>query len=512
MRRLILAIGALGALLALLSGCGLKGTLKPNLAPVATVFVRGPVDTVSHNVHLYWFGTDADGYVVGYEIRFLNPGAPADTEWVATTETDSVFSIYTPEGYAAPAFEVRAIDNEGLKSAIARQDFQFSNTAPTVAFTNRFSPSTVRPDTTYPAVTLTWSAADPDGDGTKLRYRIWLNGNEANADLVSGTSYSIPSERFKVGGVWPDGATRTVFIEAIDDGGMVSATDQMSWFVRGPGSGGHYPHQGRLLIIDDMNSGNASVNGTTDSIYVNTAARNLGAGEYSILRMEFTQPFRSGKDLEQTCKLFDAVVWYIGNNSRPTAGGAPFARFDSTLYAYQSGLAAYLEAGGNVYLDGTDLIYGNYYSRGPLDADWISDYLGSDFLFMQPYGTTGDSTAGWSHATPAGYFVDQWGDTLRVANLTSNSFSYGPFRVFGVQDDAFGLVWTATPPYTSIANPGYLPLPVPVAVSVPQPSGGRLVVVTFPLRAASTPTVGSNYWRVHTFLAHVFQQMGLTGS
>lgn len=504
MRRLVFAVGVLGALLALLSGCGPGGALKPNLPPVATVFVRGPVDTVGHDVHLYWFGTDADGWVVGFEVRFLDPAVPADTAWVATTETDSLFSVYTPEGYAAPVFEVRAVDNEGLRSAAARQLFQFSNVPPTVAFTNRLLPT----DTTYAAVTLTWSATDADGDGTKMRYRVWLDGNEAAADLVAGTGFSVPSERFLQGGLWQSGY-RQVFIEAVDDGGMVSAVDSLRWYVRSPGTGGHYPHQARLLLIDDMKSSLPTVDGTTDSIYLNTAARNLAPGEYSILRMEFTQPFRSGRDLEQTCKLFDAVVWYIGNNSRPTVGGAPFARFDSTLYAYQPGLAAYLEAGGNVYLDGTDLIYGNYNSRGPLDADWVSDYLGSDFLFMQPFGTTGDSTAGWTHATPAGFFTDPWGDTLRVANVSSNWFSYGPLRAFGVRDNDFGLLWTAPPPYLSLANAGYLPLPVPVAVSVPQPSGGRLVLVSFPLRAASTPTVGSNYWRVHTFLAHVFQQMGL---
>ena len=90
---------------------------------------------------------------------------------------------------------------------------------------------------------------------------------------------------------------RQVFIEAVDDGGMVSARDSLRWYVRSPGTGGHYPHQARLLLIDDMNSGNAVVDGTTDSIYVNTARRNLAEGEYSILRMQFTQPFRSGRDV-----------------------------------------------------------------------------------------------------------------------------------------------------------------------------------------------------------------------
>jgi len=51
---------------------------------------------------------------------------------------------------------------------------------------------------------------------------------------------------------------------------------------------------------------------------------------------------------------------------------------------------------------------------------------------------------------------------------------------------------------------------MPVAVTVPQPSGGRFVLVTFPLRAASTPPVNKpQYFTVHRFLAHVFQQLGL---
>ncbi len=496
MRRLVVAIALLGALAALLAGCGPKGTLKPNVPPVASIFIQGPVDTVNHNVHLYWFGTDPDGYVTGFDIRFLNPSAPADTQWSFTTKTDSLFSIYTPAGFAMPAFEVRAIDDGGLKSAIARQDFKFSNLPPAVTLQDRFGLT----DTTFASATLRWTASDPDGDGTKLRFRIWLDGDEANASLAAGSSFTVPTAQFLQGGQLLSGY-RQAFIQAVDDGGMLSPVDSVRWYVRAPATGGHYPHFGRLLIIDDVPR-LFSANFTTDTIYYNSAARNLLPGEYSILQMDFTQPFRSAKDLEQTFKLFDAVVWYIG-------GTADFRTYETTLANYQAGLAAYLEAGGNVYLDGQDLING-LHARGPLSGDFVSQYLGSDFLFQYYSPLVQDSTAGWSNANPS-FFVSRWGDSLRVQQLAvATGYSLGGFRAFGVRDNQFTLIRAALAPLGSLLPSGILPPEVPVAVSVPQPSGGRFVLVTFPLRAASTPPLTMpQYYTVHRFMAKVFQEFGL---
>ena len=50
-----------------------------NLPPETTLFVQGTLDTVNHVVQIYWFGSDPDGEVTGYELRFKNPAAPADT-------------------------------------------------------------------------------------------------------------------------------------------------------------------------------------------------------------------------------------------------------------------------------------------------------------------------------------------------------------------------------------------------------------------------------------------------
>jgi predicted small lipoprotein YifL len=526
MRRVVLALTVFGAALTLLAGCGTKGTLKPNVPPDTRIFVQGPVDTVNHNVHLYWFGTDVDGFITGYEIRFLNPNALADTCWtyVPADSTNGVFSVYTPEGFATPVFEVRAIDNSGEQPPArtpacqplppdtlphygtrdpspARQVFKFKNLPPTVTLLYRPHMA----DTTYGSITLSWAASDPDGDGTKLRYFIWLDGNEGHKNLVAGNSFTIPTEQFLQNGVLRT-LPRQVCIQAIDDGGMLSRVDSTHWMVRSPGTGGRKPNTGRLLLIDDQPSG-YSLNFKTDTLYYNTAARNLLPEQYSILQMEYTNPFRSLADVIQTFQQFDAVVWYIGGPNGPVT-------FETTLQTYQDAIGPYLESGGKLYLEGLDLI-DEPHGRGPLRADFVTDYLGSDFLFQYFHATLQDSTACWTNRNQ-GKFVTAWGDTLLFTKiLPTAAGGTGGMRCFGVRDDSYGLVWAPPSPTRSLDPPGVLPFSVPVAVSVPRVNvppipDGRFVLVTFPLEVASSPVSPVIYRNAPKFLAQVFQQMGLT--
>lgn len=495
MRRLALALTVFGAALALLAGCGSKGQLKPVSPPDTRIFIQAPVDTVNHNVHLYWFGTDPDGFVKGFEYRLLFPNAPADSQWTFTAKYDSVFSILTPAGYAAPTLEVRAVDDAGLKDPTpARQLFQFSNLPPTVVLQSRHRMS----DTTYGSVTLRWSATDPDGDGTKLRFFVWLDGNESNKDLVAGSSYTIPTDRFMQGGLLQTGP-RQMFVQAIDDGGMVSAVDSTRWVVRSPGTGGLQANTGRLLLIDDQPS-TYTQDYSTDTLYYNTAARNLLPGQYSLLQLQFTNPFRSLADMVQTFRQFDAVVWYIG-------GASSAVTFETTLQTYQAAIGQYLASGGNVYLEGLDLV-DTPHGPGPLANSFVGDYLGSDFLFQYKHSALNDSTAAWGN-TNLGKVRTAWGDTLRFANELPVAFnSTGGLRCFGVRDDSFGIIWALPLPITSLKPADVLPFPVPIAVSVPQPGGGRFVMVTFPLRSVSGGAAA--YRNAHRFLAQVFQQMGLS--
>src|SRR2546426_1677795 len=155
--------------LSILAGCSPRRTLAPKLPPETTLFIQGPVDTVSYKVHLYWFGSDPDGYVVAYELRIKNPDAPADTQWVRTTRTDSLFKVYTPKGVSQPLFEVRAIDDDGMVDpSPAHQMFKFRNLPPELTIVGAPGPR----DTTFASVTVNWVAIDPDGDIRNARFRV----------------------------------------------------------------------------------------------------------------------------------------------------------------------------------------------------------------------------------------------------------------------------------------------------------------------------------------------------
>ncbi|MCC6349288.1 MAG: hypothetical protein IT347_06815 [Candidatus Eisenbacteria bacterium] len=481
----------------LAAGCGLKGTIRPNQAPETTLYVQGPVDTVNHVVHLYWFGTDVDGTISGYQIRLLNPADPAESAWVFTSRTDSLFTVFTPTGYTAPRFEVRALDNlNQVDPTPAVEDFHFSNQPPVVTLQQRPQPQ----DTTYASVTVTWNAGDVDGDPARMVFRVWLDGQAASPLTTTGRSFTMPSSRFTSG---PYASRyRRLYVQAIDDGGMAGNVDSCTWYVRqaAPDS----TQRARLLIVDDVpltasGQGN-QLNFRIDTLYSNTAARNLPAGSYSILRLQFTQPFASAADLEQTMRLFDAVVWYRANETS----------ISGVLRTYGlDGIGAYLEAGGRFYLDGLYLFAGHN-ANGQLPDEFVTRYLNCRGLY-QAFTTTiafgQDSTIGWGNPNGSVFtdstYLGSVRDSIRQQQLTPRQTEASGIRCFVQNNSSEGILWARPSSLTPAP-----PTAVPVAMSVPQPSGGRAVVVTVPI-IPSAPIAGYN--GAPRILAKIFQQLGLTG-
>lgn len=488
MRRPILRslAAAAGATLVLAGlSCGkLTGTLKPHTPPETVLFVSGPVDTVNHVVHLHWYGSDAHGFVVGYEVRLLNPAAPAESAWVGTTRTDSLLTVFTPQGYTQPVFEVRAIDNDGARDpSPARQVFSFSNQPPIVRITQRPGPR----DSTFASVTVGWSVSDPDGDPSQVRFLVWLDGHADDPEMTDQTMFTMPSDRFKVNGEYLSGP-RTLYVRAIDDGGMAGPVDSMTWQVKRPVTG----NRARLLIVDDVPRTHAA-NNLIDTLYSNTAARNLPSDAYTVLRLDLNQPFASAKDVEQTFKLFEGVVWYRGN----------VLSISNTLRDFQDGIGPYLEAGGRFYLDGLYLFSGPN-SPGALREDFATTYLDCDgFLkcFQQVVNFT-DSTYGWGNVNASVFRSSMYADSTRQPLLGAISGEAGGFRVFRVRNPA--IVAMKAPPGT--LTPVVTDTLV-VGVSVGQPNGGRAVVISVPL-GTSQPANGSTNARL---LAKIFAQLGLTG-
>ena len=503
MRRLLAVTGlvlGIAGLAGALAGCGkltgkLTGVTQPNVPPHTVLFVNGAVDTVNHIVHLFWFGTDPDGSVSGFEWKLENPVAPADTDWHFTTQSDSIFTVQAPSGFTATVFSVRAIDNVGARDPQPpRQSFQFSNQAPTV----RLVQKPLATDTTFASVSVTWSANDPDGDAARLTYLVWLDGNQAQPEITTAKALTMPTARFLVGGALTS-ARRKLFVRAIDDGGRAGPADSVSWFVRRPVAG----TRARLLIVDDVPRTN-SANIRFDTLYSNSAGRvGLTTDQYTILRLDTTQPFKTAADFEQTFKLFETVVWYRGNE----------ITLSSLLRTGESGIGKYLDAGGRFYLDGLYLFFGRN-ANGALSENFVRAHLGSRgmvgaFTFASTFVDTsiGFGNTGTSVFLPA---VDVHGtlgrDSIYVRQVQQvRPGEAGGLRQFDYLDRSQVVLWGAAGTLTPDLGDS-----TAVGISVPQPGGGRAVVVCMPPGAA-VPAVGSGALAgsAAQFVTNIFRHLGL---
>lgn len=486
MRILLRLLLPLVALAALAAGCGVTGKINANKAPETTLFISGEVDTVNHVVHMHWFGSDVDGTVTGYEIRLLNPAQPAETAWVFTLRADSVMTVNSPTGFTAPVFEVRSVDNEGARDASpARQDFLFRNLPPTVLLTGRPGVS----DTTFASVTVTWVAGDIDGNLANAKYFVWLDGHAATPESTSSLTFTMPSARFFNGGGTYSNGYRTLYIQARDDGGRYGNVDSVRWFVRRPVTG----TRARLLIIDDVPTSNSS-NARFDSLYINTAARNLPADQYAIMRLQNKTPFRSAMDVQQTFQQFEAVIWYRANETS----------FSTFLHDYQAGIEGYLDNGGKLFLEGLYLIEGRN-AVGALSPSFVTDYLDCRGMLNTFVITPAvlDSSAGWGNVNNSRFLSYVLQDSSRQQALAGRTGEPSGVRVFLVKDNAKALLWAL--PASLV--PSAAPDTVPVAVMADRPGNGRVVLTTMPF-STSIPAIGGPAPRL---IAKVFGLLGLLG-
>jgi len=488
-RGILAALIVVSLALGLLAGCSKKLRPIQNLPPETYVNLqRGVgqvVDTVNHRVHLYWFGTDPDGSVTGYAFRWVYPPPAAqDAAWdtiladsgTGTLRTDSVFTMLTGDSaLVSPQFEIYAIDNEGAADPTpAKQKFLLGNLAPVVRFTNPLGSG----DSTFASATVSWETTDPDGGGPGLHYRVWLDGSEAAYDSTSELTYTVRSALFLDGGVYRSGP-RTLYVQAVDDGGRRGEPASMTWYVRAPAEVLEN-NQGQLLVVDDMPSvGTAGTNNSKyDALYKSVAdLLPNGVRDYSVLRTQFNPGvFRSGLDVLQTFRQFKAVLWYRGD--QPTVS--------LLLKAYQDGIEAYLDGGGKLYLDGYYLVEG-LNTPGALREEFVSRHLGDStrlILGLDRFGTTVDLTAGWSGRNGSLFRSSRYGafNAPKGTPLIDDD-STGAMRGFAVRDTNNVALWAMD----GQLNPANVGFEVPVGVTVPQDMGGRIVLLSAPVLIAPSP-------------------------
>jgi hypothetical protein len=353
------------ALYALAGGCAkVSGVLGPDRPPETTIWVTGPVDTVSHTIRVYWDGQDPDGTVSSFEFKWIYaPGAqPAGYDsslWFSTTARDSLFTLYAPDSVAMPTFEVRAIDNEGMADPTpARQNFSFKNAAPSVRFT--LTP----PDTTLPVASFGWLGADPDGNINKATYLLWLDGAKNRARLVSSTSFTLTTSDFQNGQGVVEQRKRTAYVTAIDDGGRMSPPDSFAWNVVNP--------VGTTLLVDE--SGFT----TADNFYRSELNTRLGPGSYTIIDLGTRNPFRTPADVLETFKLFSNVFWYAELN----------ANLSTVLPMAGPPIHDYVSGGGRLYMNSSRFVG----TGGALDDAFARDVLGVSGFYINVNTQTTDFT------------------------------------------------------------------------------------------------------------------------
>jgi hypothetical protein len=484
---LLMAIG----FATLTGGCGSpKTAVVANLTPETTVYIQGAVDTVNHRVHLYWFGSDPDGQVVAYQMRFVPTGGSTNPKWdtlycaLPGRCTDSVFTVPTGDSALVHTqFEIRSMDNEGaVDGSPAVQPLMLTNLAPLARISNKYRvDGTGRTlDSTFASATINWTVDDADGGGPGLRYRIWLNGNEAAYDSTAANTFTIPSARFLQGGVYRTG-DRTIYLQAVDDGGRSGPLDSTRVFVRAPAKRDPVYNKS-LLVIDDSRAASQN-NQSADTLYVQTLRRNNFPDTcVSILRLEFSNPFRSAADLEQTLRLFDAVAWYRGYDFHsPSDFNASL-----TLKNFQDVVGAYILGGGRILLEGLYLIEGRN-SFGALRNDFVTTYLNCRTLVNQfafADSTVGITTAQSGLRLRSALYLDA---TQQMTALPSIQTLSPGLRGFVENDTSQVAFWAIQGQIAGLDSVYYKDrLDVPVAVSVGRPPG-RVILLGYPSRAMAPP-------------------------
>ncbi len=167
------------SLLLLLGACD-RGEPVANTPPETKIAIEEinlvGEDRLNSVVRLSWYGTDKDGYVVGYEISIDNQ------PWKFTESQDSTFRFDIPAGQDSVDIQlaVRAIDNDSTRDATPAQlRIPLKNTPPV---------STIEKDvqtqgTSIGVATYRWNATDQDGNETITEAEIRFN---------NGAWYPIP--------------------------------------------------------------------------------------------------------------------------------------------------------------------------------------------------------------------------------------------------------------------------------------------------------------------------------
>lgn len=268
------------------AGCdtNISGSAFDDEAPDTRLSVRDTslvgnlpeANRLSSTVFVAWSGTDPDGYVDRFQIRFYptTEGAGPEEGWSETTRNDSLVLLPIPRGERTSdvVFEARAVDNAGnVDPTPARTVFPIKNSPPTI----RFGAFELPPDTTFPIVSFAWQADDPEGlqnlDRIEVSFNDTLNfvSLPPEVDFVTfvgevdldDPSQDVTDARAFLGrGFNPSDvrvpnlrldAENTIYIRAVDRTDTTSTRAEFTWHVKDRTS--------EILYVNDYRKSSNSV-------------------------------------------------------------------------------------------------------------------------------------------------------------------------------------------------------------------------------------------------------------
>jgi hypothetical protein len=289
-----------------------------------------PGETTSMQV-LHWYGDDPDGEVIGFEHHW-----DYDSSWIFTTDVMDTFYVPITQPQDTFEFEIRAIDNGGLKDPTPdRLSFPIRNSPPLVSFpldfVQRYSRNIY---SSFSYFSIGWSSSDPDGDATITGFEWYLADSSFSAwdSIVTGVYYWNQATldtmswghldslaTLKTFGDLAPGSYR-FFLRCRD---VADAYSNVIFYPEKiPGAAWNVmPVQGNVLFVDDDRYASA-----IDSFIPISLANLYGQGGFStwvtIDRISYYP-----RDIEETLKLFDKVIWHGGSYPHFREAGDAIANF-----------------------------------------------------------------------------------------------------------------------------------------------------------------------------------------
>ncbi|ARA92063.1 hypothetical protein AWN76_002020 [Rhodothermaceae bacterium RA] len=363
------------SLVVLWAGCdaAITGTPFENQPPTTQLSVRDSslvdnlagADRLTSSVMVSWTGDDPDGYVQAYELRYYDEGSTPPDTWSLTSRNDTLILLPIPRGerVADVVFEVRAIDNEGLKDPTpARTVYPIQNSPPTL----RLSRFELPPDTTFTIVSFAWDADDPEGEDNLAAIEVSFNDSTSYTRLPADTRFvtfvaafdpNDPTETttsasvrigrgFQGTGIDVPGlrldAENTFYVRAVDQTDTTSVFERHTWFVKKPKSD--------VLFVNDFRK----ITAPTVQAYHLSLLRDFLPEGTPINLWDVTQPYSTGNTgdlvrsdamppvadptLRHTFGLFRYIYWVSSNTTNSTAdNNLPYAAAVMDLFFENGG-------------------------------------------------------------------------------------------------------------------------------------------------------------------------------